>query len=85
MSVVEILSSIDNGAWSVPEITADIPHGDMPGDKVEIGESHIEKAKTIFPELVKLVKEVVENRDSQRAVITVCGGSGVGKSELASL
>ena len=85
MSVVEILSSIDNGAWSVPEITADIPHGDMPGDKVEIGESHIEKAKTIFPELVKLVKEVVENRDSQRAVITVCGGSGVGKSEIASL
>lgn len=30
-----------------------IPHGDMPGDKVNIEESHILKAKIIFPELIK--------------------------------
>ena len=31
------------------EIPQDIPHGDMPGDKVEIEEVHINKARTIFP------------------------------------
>ena len=30
-------------------IPEDIPHGDMPGDKVEIEEVHFSKAKTIFP------------------------------------
>lgn len=30
-----------------------IPHGDMPGDKINIEKSHIEKAKVIFPELIK--------------------------------
>ena len=34
-----------------------IPHGDMPGDKINIEKSHIEKAKVIFPELIKKVKE----------------------------
>ena len=42
---VEIVSDI-----TIPD---DIPHGDMPGDKIEIGESHIAKAKTIFPLLIK--------------------------------
>ncbi len=62
-----------------------IPHGDMPGDKVEIGESHIAKARTIFPLLVKNLKEVMGKNPYNRAVIAVCGGSGVGKSEIASL
>ena len=39
--------------WKEHEVPADIPHGDMPGDKIEIGETHIAKANTIFPELVK--------------------------------
>ena len=29
----------------------------MPGDKIEIGESHIAKAKTIFPVLINELKE----------------------------
>ncbi len=67
---------------SVPE---DIPHGDMPGDKIEIGESHIAKAKTIFPILVKELQEKMSANPYKRAVVAVCGGSGVGKSEIASL
>ncbi len=63
----------------------DIPHGDMPGDKIEIGESHIAKAKTIFPHLVKELETVMSKNSSARAVVAVCGGSGVGKSEIASL
>ena len=29
----------------------DIPHGDMPGDKVEIGEEHVKKANVIMDSL----------------------------------
>lgn len=66
-------------------IPADIPHGDMPGDKIEIGDSHIAKAKTIFPQLVKELEKVMAGNPYSRAVVAVCGGSGVGKSEIASL
>lgn len=58
-----------------------IPHGDMPGDKIEINEGHIQKAKVIYP----VLKEKVMALCDRRAVIAVCGGSGVGKSEIASL
>lgn len=72
-------------SWSVPENCTDIPHGDMPGDKVEIGENHIEKASILFPEILKILPSVIEKNEQGRAVIAVCGGSGVGKSENASL
>ena len=71
--------------WKAPEIPEHILHGDMPGDKVEISQSHIKKAAVIFPELLKLVKSVWKDNPDNRAVVTVCGGSGVGKSEIASL
>ncbi|MDL2302336.1 adenylylsulfate kinase, partial [Lachnospiraceae bacterium OttesenSCG-928-D06] len=71
--------------WQAPEITGEIPHGDMPGDKVEIREEHIEKANIIFPELIKQLMPVWEENPNQKIVLSVCGGSGVGKSEIASL
>lgn len=55
--------------------------GDMPGDKVLIGDDHLNKAKTIFPLLVEEINKL--NKD--KIVISVFGGSGVGKSEIASL
>ena len=69
--------------WMPPAIPKDIPHGDMPGDKVEIGPGHIEKANTIFPLLVPMAAQAA--KQTGRVVIAVCGGSGVGKSETASL
>lgn len=68
--------------WVPPEITGEISHGDMPGDKVEIGESHIKKANIIFLELIRQITPLLEK---EKVVISVCGGSGVGKSEIASL
>jgi hypothetical protein len=71
----------------VPEPISDpsvIPCGDMPGDKVVIGENHILKANRIFPSLLELLVPVFRDQQ-QRAVVAVCGGSGVGKSEIASL
>ncbi len=78
---LEILKNHEN--WEVPVVPEEIPHGDMPGDKVEIGEDHLNKSKLIMGELVKLLPEVIEKNG--KAVIAVCGGSGVGKSENASL
>lgn len=72
-------------AWKGMELPERIPQGDMPGDKIEIGEAHIRKADVIFPELVRQLIEVVPENPAKRAVVTVCGGSGVGKSELASI
>lgn len=62
-----------------------IPKGDMPGDKIVIGPDHIKKAQTIFPKLLELLVPVLNENKYRRAVVAVCGGSGVGKSEIASL
>lgn len=70
--------------WKAPVIPSDIPHGDMPGDKVEINEGHVMKANVIFPRLLELMKEEAA-KGKEKIVITVCGGSGVGKSEIASI
>lgn len=69
--------------WTPPAIDGGIPHGDMPGDKVEINQGHIDKANVIFPLLLPLTVRAAE--ETGRAVVAVCGGSGVGKSETASL
>ena len=79
--MLERIQELLRDGYAFPEVTPDIPHGDMPGDKIEIGESHIRKAQTIFPELLK---QLLEN-GREKAVLCVCGGSGVGKSEIASV
>ncbi|HAB59190.1 MAG TPA: adenylylsulfate kinase [Lachnospiraceae bacterium] len=57
----------------------------MPGDKVKIEDGHIVKANALFPKLLEEIVPVLEANPNHKAVITVCGGSGVGKSEIASL
>ena len=69
------------GAAAPAQVPGDIPHGDMPGDKIRIGEEHIRKANTLFPRLL----EELACTGKSRAVVSVYGGSGVGKSEIASL
>lgn len=71
--------------WTAPVVPQDIPHGDMPGDKVVIGETHIKKAAVVFDAIRPMIAEAMETNASARCVISVCGGSGVGKSETASL
>jgi alpha-galactosidase len=65
--------------------TDSIPKGDMPGDKIKNGSQHIQKAQIIFPKLLELLIPALDENPYQRAVVVVCGGSGVGKSEIASL
>jgi glycosidase len=70
---------------SFPDVAdlAAVPTGDMPGDKVQIGQAHVDKARAIFPELWRLLEPLLAH--DGRAVVAVCGGSGVGKSEIGSL
>lgn len=67
----------------MPEVNSGIPHGDMPGDKVEINEGHVKKARIIMERLIEMLPSYFES--GEKAVLTVCGGSGVGKSEIASI
>ena len=67
--------------WTPPALPAEIPHGDMPGDKVCIGDEHIRKASVIFPALLRELRKT----GREKAVVAVFGGSGVGKSEIASV
>jgi len=71
--------------WTPSPIPDGIPHGDMPSDQVSIAPSHIAKAATAFPLLVEQLLGVLEDTGAGRAVVSVAGGSGVGKSEIASL
>lgn len=66
--------------WKPPLLGDEMIFGDMPGDKIKIGEDHLLKAEKIFPILV----EELKNYDN-KVVVSVFGGSGVGKSEIASL
>ena len=73
--------------WQPPRI-ADlslIPTGDMPGDKVVIGEKHVAKAEVVFRALATIVQPILDGPAPGKAVVSVHGGSGVGKSEVGSL
>ena len=69
--------------WSTPDVPQDIPYGDMPGDKVCIDATHIRKAAVVFDAIRPSIAHTLAA--AGRCVISVCGGSGVGKSETASL
>ncbi len=62
-----------------------VPTGDMPGDKVQITPGHVATARSIFPQLWRLLEPVLAASPHHRAVVSVHGGSGVGKSETGSL
>jgi glycosidase len=62
-----------------------VPTGDMPGDKIQISQQHVDKAQVIFPRLWELLEPLLDASPNARAVVAVHGGSGVGKSEIGSL
>ena len=64
--------------WTAPALPEELPHGDMPGDKIVVGEDHIRKAQLLFPRLLDALRAL----EGQKAVVSVFGGSGVGKSEI---
>lgn len=73
--------------WKPPNVPRDggLTAGDMPGDKALIGEQHIQKANKLFPKLLELLPPMLDGNPFRRAVLGICGGSGVGKTETAAL
>ncbi|WGK68292.1 hypothetical protein P0082_07330 [Candidatus Haliotispira prima] len=72
--------------------TRQIKIGDMPGDKVLITEQHIAIARTLHPILSQELERYPKIQDrtegingANKIVISVYGGSGVGKSETGAL
>ena len=74
-----ILSELDT--WQFPAPVDNMPHGDMPGDKVIISDALIPHARTLFRLLVKKMRE----KGDEKYVISIFGGSGSGKSVTTSL
>lgn len=66
-------------------IPANLPAGDMPGEHVKIADGHIRKAKTIFPVLIDKIDSAMKGVSNGKIVISICGGSGAGKSGIASV
>lgn len=62
-----------------------IPGGDMPGDSININEQAVLAAERLFPLITKELSEVVKKNPFGRAVISVSGGSGSGKTCLSAL
>lgn len=75
----------DEGVDALPAIPEQLAGGDMPGDKILIEPWHVKLAKTILPKLLDCILETVRRQGTPRVVVSICGGSGVGKSEVASL
>ena len=74
-----ILNELDS--WQFPAPIEDMPHGDMPGDKVIISDALIPHAQTLFRLLINAMK----NKGDEKYVISIFGGSGSGKSVTTSL
>ncbi|MGL4362063.1 MAG: adenylyl-sulfate kinase [Cellulosilyticaceae bacterium] len=79
----EQLKKISN--WQAPPIKEEMPYGDMPGERVVLSEELVPNASVIFKELCEQIPKVIEKFEMDKLVITISGGSGVGKSSLATL
>lgn len=71
--------------WQPPVVPDDIPQGDMPGDKVWIGPKSIQKVNTAFRTILPMLKNAFLANKHERCVISVSGGSGVGKTCVSAL
>ena len=67
--------------WQFPAPVEDMPHGDMPGDKVLISDALIPHAQTLF----KLLIQMMRDKGDEKYVVSIFGGSGSGKSVSTSL
>ena len=62
-----------------------IPGGDMPGDSLKIENDRLQKAKIILPHLLERITDKIVTSPTGKVVVSVCGGSGIGKSGIAAL
>ncbi len=82
---MKIDRSAVESAFSQLSVPIAIPGGDAPGAEVRIGQDRLRKAKTILPLLLDRIADAQPRNPPGRVVVSVCGGSGVGKSGVAAL
>ncbi len=62
--------SMETFTWEPPAIDLEtVKTGDMPGDRIQINQSHIDKANTVFPHVLAQL----DNAGSGRLVVSVYG------------
>lgn len=72
-------------SWNPPTLeSSKLVLGDMPGDRIQIDDSHIARADAAFPLVLDRLRGLDDDR-RERLVVSVYGGSGVGKSEIGSI
>lgn len=74
------LFDFDIGTWAAPEDPEITEFGDMPQDNAGINPAILKKAEKLFPVLLQKCAE----KDLEKTVISVYGGSGSGKTSIAS-
>jgi hypothetical protein len=72
-------------AFSELAVPIAIPGGDVPGTEVSIGPDRLRKARILLPLVLDEISALAVRDPSGRVVVSVCGGSGVGKSGIAAL
>lgn len=63
----------------------ELPQTDMPGNVVKIEEGILKNTKRLLPEVIRKIKPLISRQPYQRVVLSVCGGSGAGKTSVAYL
>ena len=71
--------------WQPLNKIPEIKGGDMPGDICLIEPMHLDKANCLFPSLWGQLQQTLAENANRRAVVSIYGGSGTGKTECAQL
>lgn len=80
----ELLLKLKNfNNFKAPDIDKNILQGDVPGAKIDIFEGNFEQVNIIFKPLLELLFELAKKQD--KVVVSVSGGSGVGKTGISSI
>ena len=82
--MLDRVMEIIDGAFELPPLREDIPQGDVPGGRIRIYENHKEKADQVFPLLLKELS-ALSSSGRKKAVVSIYGGSGVGKTGIAAI
>ncbi len=65
----------------IPNENYEISCGDSPGDKVLLCKGHYENANILFPKFLDCLEKI----EDKKIVVSICGGSGVGKTGIAGI
>ena len=80
---MQMLRMLDIDALDVPE---QIPHGDMPGDGVTIGQDNIERAKTVLSAIQGTLERRLEGCEKNITVAVMgCVVNGPGEAAAADV